>query len=152
IVIPPTSGFMRYFYGLFMLCWLVGWAFGFTAAVHQLLFGKFQLFLAAWLAAWILGGIFASFAAYRTLRPSVPETLQFRRNSFAYDSGLAPPDFSLGRRSRNPFQSWKAMFPKRRRLELDRSQLQSLRLRETDSGNRLTFDIGSERIEIAPTA
>jgi hypothetical protein len=30
--------------------------------------------------------------------------------------------------------------------------LQSLRLRETDTGNRLTFDIGSERIEIAPMA
>ena len=43
-------------------------------------------------------------------------------------------------------------FPKRVRLELDRSQLQSLRLRETDNGNRLTFDIGSDRIEIAPTA
>jgi hypothetical protein len=152
IVVPPTSSFMRYPSGVFVLFWLGGWTLGFKSAVTKLWSEPVQLFLVFWLAAWTLGGIFAVTMLYRTFRPSVPETLKLRRNSIAYDSGIAPPQFNTVQRSRNPFQSWKSMFPKRLRLELDRSQLQSLRLRETDTGNRLTFDIGSERIEIGPTA
>ncbi len=150
VVIPPTSGVMRYPSGLFLLCWLVGWAFGFKSAITQLWSGNFQFFLVVWLFGWTLGGIFAAYMAFRTFRPSVPETLELRRTSFAYDSGLAPPPFNTSRKSTR--EIWKSMFPERIRLELDRSQLQSLRLRETDTGNRLTFDIGSERIEIGPTA
>ncbi len=44
------------------------------------------------------------------------------------------------------------MFPKRRQADLDRNELQSLRLRETESGNRLTVDVEAQRIEIAATA
>jgi hypothetical protein len=44
------------------------------------------------------------------------------------------------------------MFPRRARLELDRRGLQSLRLRETSEGNRLTVDVDASRIEIARSA
>ena len=44
------------------------------------------------------------------------------------------------------------MFPKRMRLELDRRSLQSLRLRETSDGNRLTVDADPLRIDIAQSA
>ena len=44
------------------------------------------------------------------------------------------------------------MFPKRTRLELDRHTLQSLRLRETDGGNRLTVDAGAQRLDLAGAA
>jgi hypothetical protein len=152
IVVPPKSSFMRYPTGLFVLFWLGAWTVGFKSAATQIWSGHFQLFLVFWLGAWTLGGIFALNMLYRTFRPSVPETLELRRSSLAYDSGIAPPQFNYYQRNRNPMNAWKSAFPKRVRLELDRSQLQSLRLRETDTGNRLTFDNGSERIEIAPTS
>jgi hypothetical protein len=44
------------------------------------------------------------------------------------------------------------MFPKRTRVELDRRKLQSLRLRETNEGNRLTVDADALRLDIAPSA
>jgi hypothetical protein len=44
------------------------------------------------------------------------------------------------------------MFPKRRQADLDRSELQSLRLRETESGNRLTVDVEGQRIDMAASA
>jgi hypothetical protein len=44
------------------------------------------------------------------------------------------------------------MFPKRTRVELDRRKLQSLRLRETNDGNRLTVDADALRLDIAPSA
>jgi hypothetical protein len=152
VVVPPTSSFMRYPAGFFVLFWLGMWTIGFKSAIAQIWSGNFQLFLVFWLGAWTLGGIFALNMLYRTFRPSVPETLQLRRTSFAYDSGVAPPQFNSYQRNRNPLNAWRSAFPKRVRLELDRSQMQSLRLRETDTGNRLTFDVGSERIEIAPAA
>jgi hypothetical protein len=89
---------------------------------------------------------------YRMFRPAVPETLELRRNGIAYDSGVAPPQLNNSWGDRSPRNAWKSAFPKRVRIQLGRSQLQSLRLRETDSGNRLTLDVGSDRIEIAPTA
>jgi hypothetical protein len=48
-----------------------------------------------------------------------------------------------------PKGSMKSMFPKRTRVELDRRNLQSLRLRETNDGNRLTVDVDALRLDIA---
>jgi hypothetical protein len=42
------------------------------------------------------------------------------------------------------------LFPKQTRAEL--TQKQSLRLRETDLGNRLTIDVDAERIDLASGA
>jgi hypothetical protein len=152
IVIPPTIGFSRYPAGLFMLVWLGGWFFGEKSAITQIWSGKYELFLIVWLGFWTVAGFFAATMLYRTFRPAVPETLELKRNGIAYDSGIAPPQLNNSWGNRNPRNAWKSAFPKRLHVELGRSQLQSLRLRETDTGNRLTFDLDSERIEIAPTA
>jgi hypothetical protein len=42
------------------------------------------------------------------------------------------------------------MFPKRTIVALDKRQLASLRLRETDVGNRLTVDARGSRLDLAP--
>ena len=151
IVIPASSSPMRYFTGLFLLCWLGGWALGETHAISDILSGKVTAFLIFWLGGWTLGGIFAAYSAYRSLRPPVPETLQLQRSGVAYDSGLPPVQFDSWR-NRNTRSSWRSAFPKRVLADLDRRELQSLRLRETESGNRLTVDVESERIEIASGA
>ena len=91
------------------------------------------------------------YSAYRSLRPPVPETLQLQRSSIAYDSGLRPVQFNSWA-NRNTVSSWRSAFPKRVRADLDRRELQSLRLRETESGNRLTVDVEAERVEIASGA
>jgi hypothetical protein len=44
------------------------------------------------------------------------------------------------------------MYPKRTRVELDRRELQSLQLRQTDGGNRLTVDMNALRVEIGRAA
>ena len=152
IIIPPASSPMRYFMGLFLLFWLGGWAFGFNSAASQMLSGKANAFIVFWLGGWTLGGIFAALTAYRAFRPSVPESLELKRNSVTYDSGIAPLQFDSYRRNRGLKDTWNSAFPKRIRVDLDRQQLQSLRLRETDSGNRLTLDVDAARIDIASAA
>jgi hypothetical protein len=152
VIIPAANSPMRYFTGLFLLFWLGGWAVGFISAASQILSGKANAFLVFWLGAWTLGGIFAVYTAYRSFRPSVPESLELKRNGVTYDSGIPPVQFGSSWRYTNPKDAWSSAFPKRVRAELDRRQLQSLRLRETESGNRLTIDVDAARIDIASSA
>jgi hypothetical protein len=152
IVIPGDGGLMRYGIGAFVLCWLGGWFFGFRSVLTQLLSGtapgQAKGFLLFWLGAWTVGGVFAVIYAYRLLRPSIPETLTLKFDGVIYDSGVPPLrlDFDAARSER-----WKSLFPKRTIVELDRRQLASLRLRETDSSNRLTVDANGSRLILAPT-
>ena len=152
IVIPAKDSPTRYFAGLFLLFWLGGWALGFTRAISEILSGKAGAFLIFWLGAWTIGGIFAAYATYRAFRPTVPETLQLQRSGVAYDSGVPPFQFDSSWSSSNPKNAWYTAFPKRIRTDLDRRRLQSLRLRETEAGNRLTVDVEAQRIEIASGA
>jgi hypothetical protein len=155
IVVPHGSGgLMRYFVGLFVLAWLGGWLVGFGSVVWTLSSGTApggtHAFLVFWLAAWTLAGTWAVYLAYRAFRPSVPESLKLMPNGVTYDSGVPPFQMYFGYAS--PKDAWKSMFPKRTRVELDRRKLRSLRLRETNDGNRLTVDADALRLDIAQSA
>jgi hypothetical protein len=144
ISIPQPTSYSRYFAGAFLLFWLGAWFFAFFNVASRASFGtpNFDIF---WLGGWTVGGLFAAFFLYRALRPAIPETLRLRAESFLYDSGI-PPFQQFNYRDRNQ------LLPKRDRIEVNRQQLESLRLRDTESGNRLTVDIGSRRIELGRAA
>jgi hypothetical protein len=146
IVNPYASSAMRYLVGLFLLCWLGGWFMALTKTVPQALSGNAPFGLFFWLGGWTLGGAFAMFILYQSFRPSVPESLRLMRNGVSYDSGRPPFQTHFGYASQK--QAWKSFFPKRTRVELDRRNLQTLRLRETQEGNRLTVDADALRLDI----
>ena len=156
ITIPASRGsVMRYGAGLFILFWLGAWVFGFRSAASQLLSGNTpgpaSGFLVFWLGAWTLGGLFAAYYLFRIFRPPVPESFKLKRNALVYDSGIPPLQMNYYRYG-NQMEQWKSMFPKRTVVEVDRRQLETLRLRETDSGNRLTVDANAARLELAKSA
>jgi hypothetical protein len=141
------SGALRYLIGLFILFWLVAWAFGWVSAFNGLRKGgDGSIFLIGWLGAWTVGGLFAIYFEYRLWRPGVPETLLMRYDSLQYDSGL--PVFVPQFKS-NPKDFWKHFFSKRIQATFSQDTLRTLALRETSEGNRLTIDFRSKRIEIA---
>jgi hypothetical protein len=152
IIIPSDGGLMRYGIGLFLLCWLGGWYFGFRSALTQLLSGtapgQAQGLLFFWFVGWTLGGAFAVFYLYRLLRPPLPETLTLKFDRVIYDSGIPPLQLNYYATRR---ERWKSLFPTRTIVELDKRQLVSLRLRETDAGNRLTVDTNASRLDLAAT-
>lgn len=150
VVIPHASGPMRYFVGLFLLLWLTVWFAGFSSVGTQVWSGKANAFLVFWFVGWTVAGAGAVYMVYRVLRPSVPESLTLMPNGVTYDSGIAPLSFHFGYAS--PTDAWRYMFPKRTRAELDRRKLESLRLRETNVGNRLTIDADASRLDIAQSA
>jgi hypothetical protein len=150
IIIPqPGSGVVRFFIGAFMLFWLGGWAVGWKSAASALLNGTRgpEMFLIFWLGAWTVGGAFVVYFIYRTIRPSVPERMILSYSSVIYDSGISPLQLSFSFDSR--MDVWKKLFQKRIKTEFDLSQLKTIRLREFDSGNRLTIDQGNKRYDLA---
>ena len=149
IVIPATASSTRYFGGVFLLFWLGGWVMGETSAITQLTSGKGGAFIIFWLGGWTVGGILAALTAYQIFRPTVPETLQLKRGSIAYDSGVPPFELNKSTRNKGIRDYWSSLLSKRLRADLDRQQLQTLRLRETETGNRLTIDLGAQRVELA---
>ena len=152
VVIPVTASSTRYFGGVFLLFWLGGWVMGETSAITQLMSGKGGAFIVFWLGGWTIGGILAALTAYQIFRPTVPETLQLKRGSIAYDSGVPPFELNKNTRNKGVRDYWSSLLSKRLRADLDRQQLQTLRLRETETGNRLTIDLGAQRLELASGA
>jgi hypothetical protein len=153
IIIPATASSTRYFGGVFLLFWLGGWVFGEKAAITEVLSGRGGPFIIFWLGGWTIGGIFAALTAYQIFRPTVPETLQLKRGSIAYDSGIPPFELNNTKtRNKGVREYWNSLLSRRVRADLDRQQLQTLRLRETETGNRLTIDLGAQRLELASQA
>jgi hypothetical protein len=152
IIIPAKASSTRYLGGMFLLFWLGGWVLGEKSAITELSSGRGDPFIIFWLGGWTIGGIVAALTAYRIFRPSVPETLQLKRGSIAYDSGIPPLELNSTTRNRSMREYWSSLLSKRVRIDLDRQQLQTLRLRETETGNRLTIDLGAQRLELAPQA
>ncbi|MBR1222462.1 hypothetical protein JQ557_31000 [Bradyrhizobium sp. U87765 SZCCT0131] len=148
VAIPYPASPSRYFAGLFLLCWLGGWAFGVKDAGGRVLSGQANGFIMFWLAGWLIGGGFAMYMAFRHLRPPIPETLRLTQSGIDYDAGVPPPPTT----PRTGSWNWQATFPKRIRLNLNRMALRTLQLRPTDNSNRLTIDVGTQRIDIARAA
>jgi hypothetical protein len=157
ITIPAGRGSgTRFFIAAFLLFWLAGWTAGFSTVGFRVLSGRATAFEVFWLGAWAVGGGFAVVYLYRLLRPSVPETLRLGINSVVYDSGVPPFNYNFGGYGLRPYgwrkDNWASMFPKRTLATIERRQLQTLRLRDTDSENRLTVDAGAQRLDIARNA
>jgi len=151
-IIAPhgSSGVMRYFIIIFLMVWLGGWAVGWVSAFSALMGGKAEgggrAFLLFWLAGWSVGGVFAFFALYQLLRPSAPEEYVLQYPELGYDSGTPP--FTMSFDYRSQMNVWRKLLRKRAQEQFSPSDLRTLKLREFESGNRLTIDKGSERIEL----
>jgi len=151
IEIPHKSGGgMRVFMGLFLLFWLGGWTVGFFSALSEILSGKGSAFLVFWLGGWTLGGLFAGYMLYRIFKTTIAETIVLNKPLLMIDTGVPP--FRLDFKSVHPKEVLKSLFPKRQRHELKSSELKTLKLRENEAGNRLTVDVGNERIDMAVSA
>jgi hypothetical protein len=150
IVIPGRGSALRYLPGLFLLFWLGAWTMGLvtvgTKTLSGLVSGQVEIFTMFWLGFAALAEIMAIYFLFRIFRPPVPESLTLKRSGVIYDSGIPPLQMNYHYTSQK--DSWKAMFPKRMIVEIDRRQLESLRLRETDAGNRLTVDVNASRLDL----
>ena len=140
-----------YMVGMFLLCWLLGWAFGEITAIYQIVTTPIRsrtIFLIVWVCMWTVGGGIAILVLRRLVQRSVPETLSLDADGLVQDLGIPP--FQMP--SAGNIAAWSSLFPSRKQRKIDRSQLNSLRLRDGDTRNRLTVDVGADRVELARDA
>lgn len=148
LVFPHRKSPFQFLVAAFMCVWLCGWAIGLVLVSYQLLYGKDgpKEFLAVWLAGWSLGGVMAIYMLWKVLSAGVPETLSLSKPNLQYDSGTMPFTFSFDMRTQMEFM--RRLLAKRKQLTLEPAHLATLKLREFDSGNRITIDYGADRIDL----
>jgi hypothetical protein len=100
------------------------------------------------LGAWTTGGIFVFLFLFRLFRGSIPEQWTISKETFFVDTGIPPFKF-FSSNFLNQAEAWKNIFAKRKTYLFDREQIKTLKLRELESGNKMTIDSGPERIELA---
>jgi hypothetical protein len=75
-----------------------------------------------------------------------------RSGGIAYDAGVPPLEFNTYGNRKNARDFWASLLSKRTRAEFNRPELQTLRLREVEAGNRLTIDLGAQRLDLGSQA
>ncbi len=155
ISIPPRlNSAMQFFMKFFLLFWVGGWAVGWVAAFMMLTTSNGGLgpkvFVLFWLCAWTVGGIFAIRTLRALWRSPVPESFRLRADGIAHDSGVSPPP--IGTSSKDNQQFWRKLLKRRVLRDFSNTDMLSLKMRETEGTNRLTIDVGAERIDLAESA
>ena len=146
----PKGNISRYGIGLFILCWLGGWAWGLVTVGGEL-FGSEskapRLFLLFWLGAWIVGGGMAILMLTWLFRPARDERLLMYHDRLVHYPGSVPFNpFSWGTVDRR--RVWSEMFKARRRAEIIRQVASEPRLERVGERLRLGIDHGADRTEI----
>jgi len=156
IVIPMEVTAMGYLHVIFVRAWFVACVALLTMFVTKFIPGVWSgadapssgisVFVLGLIAGVIARGVYIALPLSNDLRPAVPASLRLAQEGIDFDSGIQPTAASAcSIEGRNmPDNS-----TKRIRRKLDRGQLKSMRLRQFETGSRLTVDVENERIEIA---
>ncbi len=148
INIPFDPPITAYLLGTFGALWLVGWAAGAVSAIRSLNAGGPDLFLLFWLTFWIIAGLTQVVWVIRTFMPVRPESIRLGLDRIHHDRGNGPPAFNeLRHLSYLP----RALDLNTRR-EIETRHLNTLRLRESAAGVRLTVDVRGHRVDLGERA
>jgi len=151
ITIPEKKGYsVRILLGAFLIFWLSGWFFGFVAVFGEVTNGQGSGFGIVWLIFWAIAGAFAAFMLFRVVRPPRPEKFLLNTPNLSFDTGIQALRISIS--FKYQMDIYKTLFARRKTHEFDPEEIKTIKLRETDSGNRLTIDVGYKRLELAKTA
>jgi hypothetical protein len=154
ILIPPRARSpMNYFVVAFLTIWLIAWGKEWVHVANNMLtnnVGDSGVFMVFWLGGWTLGGAMSMYFLWQLLRKPVPESFRLRSDGVAHDSGLA--NISLSNDQKAYARTWNDTNKKRILRHFSHQDLLTLKMRETEGTNRLTIDVGAERIDLAEAA
>ena len=141
----PAGTVVRYLVAIFLLCWLVGWCSGEIAVFHQLLThrsGAPVIFPIFFLCFWTLGGALALLIFVKSVSPTRPETLQLSPSLLVHDPGSESPTSLLN------MLRFRGLFHRTTPVTVPRDAVQNIRLERIYNRQRLSFDVGMDRIEV----
>ncbi len=147
------AGILQYPVAIFMLFWLGGWTVGGFMAAKELLFGEKmplfgKLFILFWLGAWAFGEAAVIYALYGIFKPRLPAKLQLSPGVIEYQTGTLPCNFFDQTAYRQFGKRPKLFEGFRNKIYKFKPSENNLKLEYAGERQRLTFDIGVERVEI----
>ena len=147
------KGFGQYPVAVFLLFWFGGWTVGGFMAIKTLftnddipLFER--MFMLFWLGGWALGEAAVFYILYCTFRPLKPAKLTLSQGLIEYQTGTNPFKFNYSayRQSSQRPKFFQGLRNKTYKIEA--RNINNLKLDRLGERQRLSFDIGAERIEI----
>jgi hypothetical protein len=143
----------------FLSFWFCGWTVGGFVAIYMLIVtavGFFidkvpifvPLFILFWMGAWTIGEIVVFKTLYYALKPKNPSVLTLSNRGITFKTGTHSPNLARHNYHKKAFSSKEF---KNRTYGLGTSEVETLKLERTGEKQRLSFDHGTERIEIGET-
>lgn len=149
----PDNPFLRVSISGFLLFWLGGWTVGGIFAM-QMLWKSYQesipfsLFLLFWLGGWAFGEISVIVSLSQILRGPSRSLLSLGYRDIQYIPGRVPLSFfdsNLVQRSQT--SNWN-LWSNQKPFSAQKQEVQNLQLTNVVQHLRLSFDVGTRRIEI----
>ena len=138
----------------FLTFWLCGWTVGGIMAGKELLFGKevpifARLFLLFWLCGWAFGECAVIFILCNIFRPAKPAKLIISPRSIEFHTGtkMYLPNRNSNDYNRNKRKNITDYF-RNKVYTVGVNEMSNLSLDFAGDRQRLTFDVGVERVEI----
>ena len=145
IIVPcDKESIWRFIVGGFLLLHVLVLLLTSPSRYNDLILESSHAFLIFWVGGRLIGVIVQCYLIYRLLRKRISETLTLN-SSLSFDSGVPPLRLKY---SEGFMESAQTLFFIRDRIKFEPSELESLTLRETDSGGELTINKGQARIQL----
>lgn len=145
------SGIYKYLHAVLLILWLCAWAVMSLITVLRLFSGDANFFLLFWFCAWLSGAIWPALIVYKIFRKPAPEKITINKDKLSYETIIAKdsPFFSMNYFMRKDLVPLQNVSLKAKKFEFSTTELRTLKLRETQEGNRLTIDKDNTRIDLA---
>ncbi len=149
----PGGGCARYPIAAFLLfwlgCWTVGGLFAIGKFVESLREGTgIAWFLLFWLGGWLFGEASALFFLYHLIRGGKPETLELGYDALTHAPGLSLAAGAFSGASEKRAPDLASLLWSRKEIVARRSEISDVVLERVGEHQRLTIDVGTDRIEI----
>lgn len=141
----------------FLIFWLGGWTMGGFMTVKSLLLEgdmplSARIFILCWLGGWACGEAAVIYILYNFFKPKKPAKLTLSSSYIEYETGTSPVNFfNYCRYPRSEKRSKIFKNLRNKTYRIERSFLENLQLERVAERQRLTFDVGAERVEIGET-
>lgn len=148
----PNVGYFRYLVSLFLIFILSGFAFGWIRKFAELNWNEqideLHIFRMVFLSGSALVWLFWIFVLYLLLRPPRPEVVRLTATRFQYDPGRLPFAYPHLIYDSPWVQLADPLRYRRKRVDILKSELETLTLDHFGGRQRLYFHSGPDRVEI----
>lgn len=142
----PRGGLGRYFQSLFLIVWIIIWTFSGVSIFGSMKDPKHFGVLIG-IIVWLSSDLLAIYGLYSLIRPTRPERISLTLLSLEFQHDTSNDNFNS-----DSNEGWstrlRSFFKLNKKWTVNKKDVGEIRLDRVGERQRLTFDVGADRIEI----